>query len=329
MLDLLLATSVEIIYFLQSQLEFLTPIMRFFTFLGNEDFYLLVMPVFLWVIDYNTGIQLGIIMLLSGGFNTIFKFSLRQPRPYWTNATIINLDAPHNSFGLPSGHSQNAASLFGYLANWVKQKWLKVVLILVIVMVALSRLFLGVHSLQDIALGLTIGALIVFIAAKFGDQLSKFHSNLPISIRLLLGLLVSLVILFTATSIAAAQKNSYVIPEEWETNATLSGHEEELQPYDIDGIITSCGALFGVIAGSIWVKETGGYNANQGKWWKRVLRFIVGLVGVLVFWKFLGDIFPRNGDILSHTLRYFRYSLVGFWIAGLAPKLFHLVKIDK
>lgn len=329
MLEQLLSTSADVIYFLQTQLAFLAPIMRFFTFLGNEDFYLIVMPVFLWIIDYNMGVQLGIIMLLSGGFNTIFKFSLQQPRPYWTDPSIANLDAPHNSFGLPSGHSQNAVSLFGMLATWVKQKWLRIILVFVILMVAFSRLFLGVHSLQDIALGLTVGSLIVVITVKFGSSIAGFFEKQTALTRIILGLVVSLAVLSTAAGIAYSQRDTFVIPEEWKDNATLAGHKEELQPYDIDGIITTCGALFGVIAGSIWVNETGGFNANQGVFWKRISRFFVGLIGVLVFWKILGDIFPRSGDFLSHGLRYFRYSLVGFWISGLAPKLFHLIKIDK
>lgn len=329
MLEQLLSISVDVILFLQTQLSFLTPVMRFFTFLGNEDFYLIIMPIFLWAIDYNFGVRLGMIMLLSGGFNTIFKFSFHQPRPYWTSTSISNLDVPHISFGLPSGHSQNAASLFGTLATWVKQKWLKVLLVFIIFMVALSRLFLGVHSLQDITLGLIIGGLIVFVAAKSGNKIADFLKNRSVTIRLLIGLLISLSILFAAFGISSVQKNNFTIPNAWEENTKFAGHEEDLNPYELNGILTSSGALFGVIAGSIWINESGGFEANQGIWWKRLLRFIVGLIGVLIFWKILGDIFPRNNDFISYGLRYFRYALVGFWIAGLAPKLFGFFKIDK
>ncbi len=112
MLNQLLAFSVEFIQSLQTQYEWLIPIMRLFTFLGNEEFYLIVMPVFLWAVDYSAGIRLGIIMLLSGSLNTIFKFIFHQPRPYWVDSNVINLDQPHNSFGLPQDiHKMQLLSL--------------------------------------------------------------------------------------------------------------------------------------------------------------------------------------------------------------------------
>jgi membrane-associated phospholipid phosphatase len=325
MLNQLLAFSVEFIQSLQTQYEWLIPIMRLFTFLGNEEFYLIVMPVFLWAVDYSAGIRLGIIMLLSGSLNTIFKFIFHQPRPYWVDSNVINLDQPHNSFGLPSGHSQNAASLFGMLAAWFHQKWLSVAMIFIIFMVAISRLFLGVHSIQDIILGLFLGGLLLWIFLKFGDKISELFASVSIPVRIAITLGVSLFLLFTAVGIAELQ-NEFIIPDNWDMNAELAQHEEPLSPFDIDGMITSTAAFFGVVLGSIWIQETGGFNANQGTWWKRALRFLIGLIGVLLFWKVLGDIFPRNEDFISYALRYFRYTLVGLWISGLAPWLF--IRLD-
>jgi membrane-associated phospholipid phosphatase len=328
MFEQIMSLSVELIHYLQTNFSWLMPIMRFFTFLGNEEFYLIVMPVFLWAIDYNAGVRLGFIMLFSGSINSIFKFSFHQPRPYWTNSTIANLDTPHNSFGLPSGHSQNAAALFGTLAEWVKSKWLKIVLVITIFLVAISRLFLGVHSLQDIILGLTIGGIIVLLSISLRDKIGQIWQQQTVPAKILIAAAISLTLLFAAVGIASFQQEKNFIPEVWQQNASIAGHETELHPYDIDGVITSCGALFGVIIGSIWVNQTGGFTANQSVWWKYILRFIIGLIGVLVFWKVLGDILPRNGDLLSHSLRYIRYALVGLWITGLSPKIFKWIKIS-
>lgn len=328
MLNQLLALSVDVINTLQTRMDWLIPIMRWFTFLGNEEFYLIVMPIFLWAVDYSTGIRLGIIMLLSGSLNTIFKFSFRQPRPYWTDASIANLDQPHNSFGLPSGHAQNAASLFGTLATWFKQKWLSLIMIFTIFMVAISRLFLGVHSLQDILLGLALGGGLVWGYVKLGDKIASQFNKHSVSVRIGIIFGISILLLLTAFFIASAQQD-FAIPQAWISNTVLAGHQEPLTPFGLDGMITSTGALFGVVLGSIWINESGGFNANQGAWWKRAFRFVIGLVGVLLFWKVLGDLFPRNGDILSYTLRYLRYTLVGFWVSGLAPWVFIQVKLGE
>ena len=41
--------------------------MRFFSFLGTEDFYILIMPLLYWCIDASLGIRVGAIMLVSRG----------------------------------------------------------------------------------------------------------------------------------------------------------------------------------------------------------------------------------------------------------------------
>ena len=60
---------------------------------------------------------------------------------------------------------------------------------------------------------------------------------------------------------------------------------------------------------------------------KRALRFVVGLIGVLILWRGLGLVFPDNNDLISYLLRYIRYTFVGFWIAAGAPWLFFRFKL--
>jgi hypothetical protein len=62
---------------------------------------------------------------------------------------------------------------------------------------------------------------------------------------------------------------------------------------------------------------------------KRALRYIIGLAGVVILWMGLGAAFPRNEEIVSYSLRYFRYALVGFWVSGGAPWLFFRFKLSE
>jgi hypothetical protein len=41
----------------------------------------------------------------------------------------------------------------------------------------------------------------------------------------------------------------------------------------------------------------------------------------------LGQIFPRNADLISYALRFVRYTLIGFWVAGGAPWVFKKIKL--
>jgi hypothetical protein len=51
------------------------------------------------------------------------------------------------------------------------------------------------------------------------------------------------------------------------------------------------------------------------------------LIGILILWMGLGEVFPRDENMISFVLRYFRYTLVGFWITAGAPWLFFHFKL--
>ena len=61
----------------------------------------------------------------------------------------------------------------------------------------------------------------------------------------------------------------------------------------------------------------------------RLLRYVIGAVGVFVFWYGLGAVLPRNEDLISYLLRYARYTLIGVWISALAPLIFVRLGISR
>jgi len=328
MLENLLQISINVINFLQTQLAWLSPVMKFFTFLGDEEFYLLIMPLLVWSVDYELGLRTGVLLMLSGSLNFFLKIGFHQPRPYWVSSKIKNLTDPMGSFGLPSGHSQNAASVFGLVAVSTKRKWFRVLIIFTIIMVAFSRLYLGVHSITDILVGLLVGVFILWIFLKFEERTTEYFQRQKIIVRIMLVFGISIALtLFGILIVDIFQ--SIPLPNEWIQNAAIAHPEEEISPFAIDGLITATATLFGLLAGGIWVKEKGGYRANAGPFLKHILRFIIGLAGILLIWKGLGGVFPRNGDILSFSLRYVRYALIGLWIAGIAPLVFIHTKLGK
>jgi hypothetical protein len=97
-------------------------------------------------------------------------------------------------------------------------------------------------------------------------------------------------------------------------------------PVAIEGILTSAGSLFGLAAGAAWMVSRGGYQAS-GPLEKRAFRYGIGLLGIMILWLGLGEIFPRGETILPLLLRYIRYSLVGWWIMAGAPWLFFHFKL--
>lgn len=328
MLETIFQQSIEIAQWMQAIGDWLTPIMQGFTFLGNEEFYLLVMPVLVWSVDYWFGVRIGILLLTTGAINWIGKASLHQPRPYWVDSGVKNLSTPATDFGMPSGHAMNAAAIFGLAAATLKRRWTTVAAVIIILMIGLSRIYLGVHFTLDVVLGWTFGLVMLWLFVKFETRVAGWFKQKSVGVQIGTVFLLSIAL----TLIGAGVKSlliagGFELLETWVTNASMVHPEEAIDPLSLNGLITNTGALFGLASGAIWLSTSGGFNAASGPWWQRLLRFLVGLVGIAVFWQGLGAVFPDNADLLSYSLRYLRYGLVGFWATGIAPWLFLKIKI--
>jgi hypothetical protein len=114
----------------------------------------------------------------------------------------------------------------------------------------------------------------------------------------------------------------WTVPAVWLDNTALVGTEiPRPDPLALSGTISNAGALFGLGAGALWLRQRGGYKAH-GAPLHRLLRYPLGLLGVLLVWYGLGAVFPRGELVVPYLLRYLRYALVGLWISALAPIVF-------
>ena len=95
---------------IQSLAAWLELPMRFFSSLGNENFFLLVLPLIYWSLDAELGLRIALLLGTSNYVNSVVKLLCAAPRPHWVNAQVKPLLA-EASFGSPSGHAQNAAAL--------------------------------------------------------------------------------------------------------------------------------------------------------------------------------------------------------------------------
>ncbi len=75
------------IFFQQLGEGLFTP-MRFLSFLGDEEFYLVVMPAIYWCYDSRIGVKVGLLLMLSNGVNAFFKFLFHAPRPFWLSDKV-------------------------------------------------------------------------------------------------------------------------------------------------------------------------------------------------------------------------------------------------
>jgi membrane-associated phospholipid phosphatase len=318
-MDTIWPIEIGITHFLQSAGEWLLIPLRLITFLGNEQFYMLIMPALYWCVDSVLGLRIGIMLLTSGILNGTAKLIFKSPRPYWFDEKVA-AHSSESSFGMPSGHAMNSMSVWGLLATSIRKKSITTIIAIVIFLIGLSRILLGVHFTSDVLVGWILGAILLIIFLRLEKQVDGWVKKLSFGRFVLIMFLISLVIIAINALIIRANVD-WQIPASWITNATASAPEGEIDPLSLDGTITNAAVLFGLVIGAVWFNREGGFDAG-GIWWRRLVRFLIGVTGVLILWAGLGKVFPDTANLLGFTLRYVRYALTGAWISAGAPWIF-------
>lgn len=304
----------------QSLGEWLYFPMRLFSFLGDEEFYLFIMPAIFWCFDSRLGFKLGMLLMLSNGINGSLKILFHSPRPFWVNNKVVAY-VQETSFGVPSGHSQHAVVMWGYLAKFVKKIWLKWLMIAVFVLIGLSRIYLGAHFILDVLTGWLIGGIVLFLfiylEKKYSSEIVDWKDNKKIAAAVLIS------VLMIVLAVVFIQLNSqWQISPEYQENIKTVFEEESTNPFSIDGVITASAAWLGIVVGVVLISKIIPLGRITTSNTKKIIRFIIGLVGVMLFWAGLRLIFPDDIPFVSEGFRFIRYFLVGIWISAGAPFLF-------
>ncbi|MEJ2010931.1 MAG: phosphatase PAP2 family protein [Anaerolineales bacterium] len=322
----ILEWGIPVIAWLQSLGSWLTPIMKTITFLGDEQFYLLILPVFLWWIDIGLGIRIGLALLLSAGINGALKLVFGLPRPYWVSREIRALSSG-TSFGLPSGHSQNAVVLWGRIAALVRRSWLRILLVVLILLIGVSRAYLGVHFPTDILIGWAIGLLILWLLVMLDEPIRRWLAGMSLTGRLMAAASLSLLVLLLGL-LAYWSSAGRIIPPEWAAQAAaLVPGSDPIEPQGLTDTITAAGTLLGLGIGAVLLVDWGGYAPRTGIG-VFLLRYAIGLAGLLGLYLGLRAVFPSGHTPLAYLFRYIRYAAVGLWVTYLAPRIFAWVGLN-
>jgi hypothetical protein len=299
--------------------------MRIITFLGNEEFLLILLPTILWCIDIRLGFRVGFIFIFSGGLSTTLKLLFGMPRPYWVSKEVKALSAG-TTFGVPSGHSLSSLAVYGRIAFGIGVRWAYIFFGTLIALIAVSRMFLAVHFPTDVLVGLFLGGLLLFLFVRLEVPLSRRLREMSLGHQITLAVIASLVLLGLGLGASAATAGRPV-PLEWiETAAEAVPDAKPINPKSLDDILAAAGALLGIGVGGVLLLSWNRFDP-RGPWLKRAIRYIVGIIGILILYFGLKVIFPGGETLIAQLLRYLRYAIVGFWAAYLAPRLFVALNI--
>ena len=159
----------------------LTTFMKLATKLSNPEIMIVIAIISIIIcikLIKNKKLSLGIILNLAGItiINQILKFIFRRERPI--GYRLIEM----SGYSFPSGHAMVSLAFYGLLIyitkRLVKNKYLKILLITlniaIIILIGVSRIYLGVHYLSDVLTGYSISIIYLLITTKLLNKYKVF-----------------------------------------------------------------------------------------------------------------------------------------------------------
>lgn len=286
------------------------------TILGEFFLPTIICAIVYWCIDFRAGVYLFSLESINILIAHFLKMLACVYRPWVLDSRIhpSELAIPcAKGYSFPSGHSAMSASIFGGLAYLLRRKifWC-ISLILLVLFVGFSRLWLGVHTPQDVFFGLATGFTLVFainMLINWAEQNKNRYLTLTVVTDILAILAVICVYCF----------NSYKLDY-------LPSGELLVNPESSKYVMDIAFALaLGTINGCFLCRRFFPFNPKEISVKRRILRGILGCVGIFLLFKFgLDKIFMNSYDI---TIAVTSMFLIGFSITFIFPLIFPKLKI--
>jgi membrane-associated phospholipid phosphatase len=283
----ILAGSIPIILWLQQFSPALDAPFKAITFFGEVDFFLLFLPLFYWCLNRRLGARMSILIPLSGYIGAVLKVALNQPRPFEFDPRVRAIVSVTDR-GFPSLHTQNTVVTWGYLGAAFRRTWLWIVAGLLMVLVPLSRLYLGVHFPTDLLGGYVIGAALLLLFLRLEPAAEAWLGERGFAWQLGAALVLPGLLLFF-----------------------LPGGDETA--------VVSGAMLIGASVGFVLERRWVGFETD-GAAWQRALRLLLGAVVLFGLRLGLKAAFASLQPEL--VFNFVRYILIGLWYGVGAPWAF-------
>ena len=264
----------------------LNEFMLFVTQLGEETAFLVAALIIFWCVDKLLGYYVLSVGFIGTLTNQFMKLIFRIPRPWVLDPDFTILEQAREAasgYSFPSGHTQSAVGTFGTIAYTAKKRWLKITAVVIALLVAFSRMYVGVHTPWDV-LAAAATAVILILALKpvvYGGRKKMY---------ILLGAMTALGTAFLCFV------ELYPFPADMDADNLASG---------IKNAYTLLGALLGMLV--VYIADEKWLNfSTKAVWWAQILKVVLGLILILLVKSGLKA--PLNwlfGESIGRAVRYF------------------------
>lgn len=271
------------------------------TKLGEETVFLAAALLLFWCVDKWEGYYVLTVGFLGTMINQMLKIVCRIPRPWWVAdssfSPVKEAIEEATGYSFPSGHTQAVTGTFGAAANWHRKTALTVTAVILILLTAFSRCYLGVHYPTDVLFSLGLGAVLIFA----GRPLIQWIKEKPYGLELLLGSMTVLALLYVCFV------ELYPFPADTDQANLHSA---------VKNAWTMLGCSAGMLLGG-WLEKKYICFTTNAVWWVQVIKMALG-VGLILAIKALlklplTAIAPDNLALL-YGLRYFLVVLLAAFV---------------
>ena len=267
------------------------------TYLGEELFLISIICALYWCFNKKLATQIGLTFITSGMFVQGLKITFRIPRPWVLDPTFKPVETAIDAatgYSFPSGHTQSATSLFAPLAFHTKKAGLKVFYTLCFLLVAFSRMYLGVHTLKDVVTAILLTCTISYLINRFQNVLIDAKENTK-----RICLTVFTVALFLCCYSPLLHKIGLI------------------EAHYVDDCYKIVGAAIGFVVAWYFERTKLNFTTEGLSVKEKLIRFAIGLTTTAVLY-----VVPKlffKGFAIWKMIRYF---VVIFWIIYAYPYLF-------
>ena len=290
--------------------EFLDKFFLSVTIFGELWLPILLCAVVYWSVNTKSGMYLFSLFGMQLLVCQLFKLIACIYRPWILDDKIHPVKeaiAAAKSYSFPSGHSSTAASVLGGAAVLCrKNNKIFLFLLLLIFTVGFSRLWLGVHTPQDVIIGLLIGFVLAAAMKPVIDKADDEKNGY-------LYLMAAVNVFAAAALVFICCFNQY--PHDYFGGNLLVNPQNAVY-----NTVNCYGTALGLINGACLCRHFNIFDAAKDTVNKRVLRGIIGTFSTFILLKLvLGYVY---GNVLDYKYAFLLTFVSGLYVTLIFPMIF-------